>query len=86
MSFDAGTPRERHVQRVSKLEGTERLILDFILTESAMATMLDDRLRIELPEGPLSVVGRAKLIAMKRLAGRPQDVADIEKLESGDEE
>jgi len=86
MTFDAGTPRERHVQRVSKLEGTEHMILDFILRDSAMASMLDDRVRIELPEGALSVVGRAKLIAMKRLAGRPQDVADIEKLERDDED
>jgi hypothetical protein len=39
----------------------------------------------QLPEGPLRVVSRATLIRMKRLAGRAQDIADIEKLEAPDD-
>lgn len=57
MVFEEGTPRERHVQRVSKLAGKQHL----------------------------SFVSRATLLRMKRLAGRTQDLADIEKLEAVDD-
>jgi hypothetical protein len=85
MTFDAGTPRERHVQRISKVADGGHLVLDLLLADGAFAGALDDRLTIELPEGPLTVVSRATLVRMKRLAGRPQDLADLEKLESPDE-
>lgn len=86
MTFDAGTPRERHVQRVSKLEAGEHLLIDLILAEGSMAGMLDGSLSIELPEGPLRVVAREKLLAMKRLAALAQDIADLQKLEAPDED
>lgn len=85
MTFGRGTPAERHVQRISKIAGTETLTLDLILADAAFDGALADRLEIELPTGTLAVVSRATLIRMKRLAGRAQDVADIEKLEGGDE-
>lgn len=85
MAFDAGTERERHVQRVSKIDGEEHLLLDLLLAEAAFTGLLDDRVEVSLPEGPLSVVSRAALIRMKRMAGRAQDVADLERLEAGDE-
>jgi hypothetical protein len=85
MTFDAGTARERHVQRVSKVEGPEHLLLDLLLAENALAGALDDRVELVLPEGPLAVVSLPTLIRMKRLAGRAQDVADLEKLEASDE-
>jgi len=85
MTFEAGTARERHVQRVSKIEGNEHLLLDLMLADAALAGTLDDRIEVELPEGPLAIVSRPTLIRMKRLAGRPQDIADIAKLESGDD-
>lgn len=86
MEFDAGTPRERHVQRVSKIVGADHLLLDLLLAEAAFATALDDRLELELPEGPLAVVSRATLVAMKQLAGRPQDLADLAHLEAEHED
>jgi hypothetical protein len=85
MTFDEGTERERHVQRVSKVEGKEHLLVDLLVADAAFAGALDDAVQLELPEGPLSVVSRATLIRMKQLAGRPQDVADLEKLERADE-
>jgi len=85
MTFDAGTERERHVQRVSKVEGQEHLLLDLLLAEAAFAGALDDRIKVSLPEGTLEIVSRATLIRMKRLAGRAQDLADLEKLEAPDE-
>jgi hypothetical protein len=85
MTFDAGTARERHVQRVTKIEGKHHLVLDLMLDEGALAGFLSDRQTIQLPEGPLDVVSREALLRMKAMAGRIQDLADIEKLEAGDE-
>jgi hypothetical protein len=85
MTFDEGSERERHVQQVSKIDGNEHLLLDLIVADASLATMMDDRVELALPDGPLAVVSRASLIRMKRLAGRAQDLADIEKLESGDD-
>ncbi len=80
MTFDTGTAQERCVQRVTKLEGEHHLVLDLILAEAALSAALDDRVELDLPEGTLTVVSREALLAMKRLAGRAQDQADIEKL------
>ena len=85
MTFDAGTPRERHVQRVSKLDDGQHMILDLLAADAAFEGLLDERLEVELPEGPLAVVTRDALLKMKRLAGRAQDLADIEALERGDD-
>ncbi len=82
--FDEGTTRERHVQRVSKIQGAEHLVLDFLLEEAAFSGLLANPVQIDLPEGALWVVPRDVLIRMKRLAGRHQDLADLEKLESDD--
>jgi hypothetical protein len=82
MTFEAGTQRERHLQRVTKVEGTEHLVIDLMLDEAALSGFLDQSQRIDLPQGPLRVVTRDALLTMKRLAGRAQDLADIEKLEA----
>lgn len=80
MTFEAGTARERNVQRVTKIDGKEHLLLDLLLAEGPLAGMLDDRVEVQLARGALSVVSRDTLIQMKRFAGRPQDLADLEKL------
>lgn len=85
MTFGAGTPKERHVQRVTKVEAGHSLVLDFLLEEAAFAGLLASRVEILLPEGPLFVVSREALLAMKRLADRDQDRADVAKLEEPDE-
>ncbi len=85
MTFDAGTSRERHVQRVNKIVGAAHLILDFLLAESSLADVLDDRIDVPLPAGTVTFVARDTLIRMKRISGRPIDLADIEKLERVDE-
>jgi len=85
MTFGAGTTQERHVQRVNKLVGSQHLVLDLLIAEAAYGGVLDDRVEIALPAGPITFVSRETLLRMKRLAGRSIDLADIEKLESGDE-
>lgn len=84
MTFAPGTPHERHVQRVNKIVGSQHLVLDLLLVEAAYAGVLDDRVDIALPAGTITFVSRETLLRMKRLAGRPIDLADIEKLEGDD--
>lgn len=84
MVFDEGTARERHVQRLSKIEGNEHMVVDLLLERAALAGLLANPVELVLPEGPLWVVPREVLVAMKRMAGRAQDLADLERLESGD--
>jgi hypothetical protein len=84
MAFSEGTPSERHVQRVNKIVGAEHLMLDLLIAEAAYAGVLDDRVEVVLPAGPITFVSLATLLRMKRLAGRPIDLADIEKLEGRD--
>jgi hypothetical protein len=84
MVFGEGTPSERHVQRVSKVVDKDHLPLDLLVAERALAGVLDDRVQLSLPEGPLAVVSRATLIRMKELADRDQDRADLAALEAGD--
>ncbi len=86
MTFDEGTDHERKVQRVSKLQDGEHLVLDFLLEEASLAGCLDGATKVDLPEGPLIVVSRDVLLRMKRQAGRTQDLADLEKLEAADDE
>lgn len=85
MTFGAGTAQERHVQRVNKIVGSQHLILDLLIAEAAYAGVLDDRIDVHLPAGTITFVSRETLLRMKRLAGRPIDLADIEKLEGGDD-
>lgn len=85
MSFEAGTPRERHVQRVSKIVEGRTLSVDFLLARAAFEGLLDDSREVVLPEGTLVVISRAGLETMKRLAGRPQDLADLERLTGGED-
>lgn len=85
MTFGAGTPRERHVQRINKIEGNHHLVLDLLIAEAAYAGTLDDRVDVPLPSGVVTFVSRTTLIRMKRLAGRAIDLADLEKLEGSDD-
>lgn len=83
-TFGAGTPQERHVQRVNKIVGAAHLVLDLLIADAAYESALDGRVDVALPAGTITFVSRETLLRMKRLAGRPIDLADIEKLEGGD--
>lgn len=81
LTFEAGTARERHVQRVSKIDAGEHLCVDLLVADAAFAGLLADTIEVRVAQGPLTVISRAGLIKMKQLAGRPQDVADLARLE-----
>lgn len=77
----AGTPRE--VQRVSKLDpDTQALMsLDLLLVGPVLDEVWRDRTTVSWRGREVSIVSRAGLATMKRLAGRPQDLADLAALE-----
>lgn len=68
------------VRRVSRIDGLDLLTLDLILVNENLQPVWDTRSPVQTGAGPIRVVSREALIQMKAWAGRPQDVADIEKL------
>lgn len=84
MTFGIGTSQEGHVQRVNKIVGSHHLVLDLLVAEGVYADVFDDRIEVDLPGGSITFVSRDTLLRMKRLAGRPIDLDDIEKLEAAD--
>jgi hypothetical protein len=86
LTFEAGTARERHVQRVSKIEGGEHLCLDLLVADAVFMGLLDDTIEVRTAQGTLTVISREGLIRMKQLAGRPQDLADLMRLEGSDDD
>lgn len=86
MTFAAGTPRARRVHRVSKIEGEEHMVLDLLELSPADQEVWDSRLVLEWEGKRLCVVSRAGLARMKRVAGREQDLLDLENLGIGQNE
>lgn len=69
--------------RTSKLDSnTETLPLQLILVESQLLKIWDTRESLKYQGKRLTIVSRTGLIEMKRLARRPQDLVDIERLET----
>jgi hypothetical protein len=58
------------------------LSLDLLLVTPQVQNVWETREKIDFLGNQLSVVSREGLIKMKTLAGRPQDLADIERLEN----
>ena len=80
MTFEAGTPRERTIHRVSKADPPDLLTLDLIEARGLLLPAWDSRVVVEWEGRRVPVVSRDGLLLMKRLAGRPQDLLDIQKL------
>jgi len=75
--------RAVEIRRFSKIgDNGEVLSLDFLLVTSHVEDVWQTRETIDFLGRKLFVVSRDGLIKMKRLAGRPQDLADIERLEN----
>ncbi len=80
--FDTGGPHERQVFRVSKRIGEDLLTIDLLLLPPFLKEVWENRETYELDGVPVSVVSRSGLITMKKIAGRHQDLSDIDNLES----
>ncbi len=70
------------IRRVSKIDRATRFVLtlDMILVTDAIRDVWETRVRANLEGGKLSVVSKEGLIALKKISGRPQDIADISAL------
>ena len=80
--FDSGGPHERKVFRVSKRIGEDLLTIDLLLLPQFLKDVWEDRETYELDNVPVAVVSRSGLITMKKIAGRHQDLSDIDNLEN----
>ena len=75
--------RAVEIRRVSKIDDDgEVLSLDFLLVTPQVEDVWQTREEIDFLGEKLSVFSREGLIKMKRLVGRPQDLADILRLEN----
>ncbi|MGQ0504546.1 MAG: histidine kinase dimerization/phospho-acceptor domain-containing protein [Myxococcaceae bacterium] len=78
--FGIGTPAEREVWRVSKSAGDALLSLDLHVVSPPFEAVWAARGEVEWRGRRLGIVSAAGLAHMKQLAGRPQDLADLEAL------
>ena len=81
--FGAGTDRYRELHRVSRILEADVLTVDFLVVTPILASVWESREVIEWRAHRIPTVSRRGLLEMKRLAGRYQDLADIEALEKG---
>jgi hypothetical protein len=82
----AGKPRE--MQRLSKLDPdtNELMSLDLMVVGPVLQDVWDDRIAVTWRARTVSVVSRSGLATMKRLAARPQDLADLAALEGSSDD
>ncbi len=80
MPFDPGTPRAREVRRVTRVDETEVLTVDLLIVTPVFDEVWRTRERLTWRGRSLCVVSIDGLAVMKRLAGRHQDLADLEQL------
>lgn len=78
--FDVGQPGERQLFRLTKVEGTDHLILDLLLVGPSLESAWTTREEHRIDERVVHVVSRDGLATMKRAAGRPQDIEDLKQL------
>ena len=85
MIFGQRTASPREVQRVSKLDPSSGalLSLDLLVVGPSLAEVWSTRTTAVWHGRIVPIVSRPGLIAMKRLAARPQDLADAAFLEGG---
>lgn len=81
MHFSSGI----EVRRVSRIEGGELFTLDVMPVTPALREVWEGRQSVRWRGNPLRIVSREGLFSMKRLAGRAQDLADLEALGADDE-
>jgi hypothetical protein len=74
--------RAVEIRRISKIIGEDVLSLDLLLVTPTVEDVWQSRIQLDFFGHKLSVISREGLIKMKTLAGRPQDLADIHKLEN----
>lgn len=79
--FGRGGPHERELIRFSKRVGDDLLTVDLLLLPEFLEEVWRSRETFEIDGAPITAVSADGLIAMKRVAGRHQDLSDVEHLE-----
>lgn len=79
--FNQSTDREMQLFRVSRAEGNFLTTLDLLLVTPNLVEVWNQRELVKAFATEIKVVSKPALINMKRLAGRHQDLADIESLQ-----
>ena len=69
------------VHRLSRVAGSQILMLDLVLGDEPLSAVWATREQRQTSRGPVWVVSRQGLVTMKLAAGRPQDLADLARLE-----
>ena len=82
MVFGLRTGKRREVQRVSKLDADGTLLtIDLLFAGEELVDVFQTRMQVPWRGKSIWVVTREGLATMKRLAGRPRDLADLAILE-----
>ncbi len=83
LGIKAGKPRDLY--RVSKVIDNELLMVDFMLISADLEEAWKRREALEWRGEALWIVTRKDLLRMKKDAGRPIDLLDVERLEGKDD-
>ena len=83
MQFHDGAVQIRRVSKIDRTDG-DTMILDLLLVTPATEDVWASRQHLTWQGRPIAVVGREGLVKLKRFRGSSQDLADIERLESGE--
>ena len=86
LPFDWGKPTQREIFRTSRAIDGQLLSIDLMLVSPFLEPVWDDREGFNIEGHRISVVSLAGLTLMKRTAGRPQDLIDLNRLSSDDGE
>ena len=72
------------IRRISKIDAETKVLftIDFLLVTDATRQICQNRETVKWEHGAISAVSREGLIQLKRISGRLQDIADIERLEN----
>ncbi|MDZ4695849.1 MAG: nucleotidyl transferase AbiEii/AbiGii toxin family protein [Deltaproteobacteria bacterium] len=76
MDFSSGVT----IVRFTKLISEQPLMLDVLIAKGPLQRVWAGRLTMPFESGQVKVVSREGLITLKLAAGRPQDIADIQRL------
>ena len=80
LPMGAGEPIERDIFRISKVIDKELVTLDLLLVNLPLQQAFESREYYEFRGQRLQAVSPAGLYLMKKIAGRPQDIVDLQRL------
>ncbi|PRQ02600.1 nucleotidyl transferase AbiEii/AbiGii toxin family protein [Enhygromyxa salina] len=84
MPFGGGLSAQRF--RIPDIHDPDPLTLDVLLFEGELDLVWNSRTQVQFEAGSICVVSKPGLMTLKRRAGRPQDMVDIQLLEMLDDD